>query len=431
MEESGLQFLRIYFKNRKEFTNPGWNNLVNTKIVEMKVLFMDNINAAAIQNNEYVISLRRYFRMHPETGGEEYRTQEKIMSELRTMGLQPRTAAGTGVIADIQGAKPGRTVAVRADIDALPIQDEIEQPYRSTYEGKCHACGHDAHIAIALGTANILNTIKPELAGTIRFLFQPSEEKFPGGAQAMIEDGAMEGVDAVIGAHVWQPFRSGTVGISYGRTMASPDEFTITIQGKGGHGSMPHQTVDPLFLGAQIIVALKTIVGTDVNPLEQAVVSLGMFKAGEVFNIIPDTAVIKGTVRTFDYNVRMTIFDRIDRIAKGICEAAGATYAFDKFLGYPPVINDRSTAQAAAKAAREVWGDNAAFEMEPVMAGEDFSYYQQQAPGAFVFIGVGDPEKGIVYPHHHPKFDIDETALCSATNFMARTVVNILKEGGK
>ncbi|MCX7781346.1 MAG: amidohydrolase [Negativicutes bacterium] len=387
---------------------------------------MNWIKQTVQQNQDYVIALRRHFRMNPETGGEEFRTQEKILAELKSLGIEARKAAGTGVIAEIRGARPGKTVAIRADIDALPIQDEIEQPYRSRISGRCHACGHDAHTAMALGVAKSLNTMRENITGNIRLLFQPSEEKFPGGALAMIEDGAMDGVDAVFGAHVWQPFAAGTAGISYGRTMASPDEYTITIQGKGGHGSMPQQTVDPLLVGAQIVLALKTIVGANVDPLEQAVVSLGMFKAGEVFNIIPDTAVLKGTVRTFDHAVRMSIFDRIEQIVRGMCAANGATYTFDKFLGYPPVINDPNIAAIAAAAAGETLGKAAVFEMKPVMGGEDFSYYQQKAPGAFLFIGVGNKEKGLIHPHHHPKFDIDETALVYGCEIMARTALKLL-----
>lgn len=387
----------------------------------------DTIKAAALRHEEFLIATRRYFRMHPEVSGEEYATQAKIFSELTAMGCHPRKAAGTGVIADIHGAFPGKTVAIRCDIDALPIQDEITEPYRSQIAGVCHACGHDAHIAMLLGAAKIFCELRQELTGTIRLLFQPSEEKFPGGALAMIADGAMAGVDAVIGAHVWQPFAAGTIGISYGRMMASPDEYTITIQGKGGHGSMPHQTVDPILVGAQIVVALKTIIGSNVNPLEQAVISMGAFKAGEVFNIIPDSAVLKGTVRSFDQKVRMDIFDRIEKIVKGLCDAADATYILDNLLGYPPVINDLYVARAAAAAAAEVLGKDGVFEMQPVMAAEDFSYYQQQAPGAFIFIGAGNSAKGLIYPHHHPRFDMDESALRPGMEVMAKTAARLLK----
>lgn len=388
---------------------------------------MDNIKFQVTETQKYITELRRYFRMHPEIGGEEYETQQKIIAELKTLGLEPQMVAGTGVVAEIKGKAPGKTVALRCDIDALPIQDEIEHAYRSRNQGRCHACGHDAHMAMVLGAAKVLSSL--ELSGNVRLLFQPSEERFPGGAEAMVEAGVMSGVSAVIGAHVWQPFSTGTVGVSFGKTTASPDEFTLTIQGKGGHGSMPQQAIDPIFVGAQIVVALKAIVGTSINPLEQAVVSLGAFRAGEVFNIIPDTAVIKGTVRTFDHNVRMTIFDKIEQITSGICQAYGASFEFEKLLGYPPVINDPDVARLVYETAGEVLGEKGVFEMEPVMVGEDFSYFAQQAPGAFIFIGVGNPDKGLVYPHHHPKFDIDEDAIVTGMEVLVRTISKLLTRG--
>lgn len=387
---------------------------------------MKQIQQLVEENREWVVALRRHFRMRPELGGEEFETQQKIMEELRLIGLLPRPAGGTGVIADLKGAKPGKRVAIRADIDALPLQDEIDKPYRSENPGKCHACGHDGHTAMLLGAAKVLTAIKDELAGSVRFLFQPSEERFPGGAQALIRDGAMEDVDAVIGAHLWQDVPVGTLGVTHGRMMAAPDQFTITIQGRGGHGSMPHQTIDPLFVGAQIVVALKTVNGCSMDPLEPAVLSLGSFKAGEVFNVIPDTAIIQGTVRTFGESVRQHIFGRIDAIAKGICAASGATYTLDPVFGYPPVINDPAISRVIAQAGAEVLGEDRVIEIKPVLGGEDFSHYQLKAPGAFVFIGIGNPEKGIIYPHHHPKFDMDETALAHGVAIMVRSALKLL-----
>jgi len=387
---------------------------------------MDNIKRLVAENQEYITKLRRHFRMYPEIGGEEYETQQKIATELKALGLEPQMVAGTGVVAEIKGKVPGKTIALRCDIDALPIDDETDHIYRSQNQGRCHACGHDAHMAMALGAAKVLSSL--ELTGNVRLLFQPSEERFPGGAEAMAKAGVMNGVFAVIGAHVWQPFTSGTIGISFGRTTASPDEFTLTIQGKGGHGSMPHQAIDPILVGAQIVVALKAIVGTSINPLEQAVVSLGAFRAGEVFNIIPDTAVIKGTVRTFEADVRMNVFDKIEQIASGICQAYGASFELVKLLGYPPVINDPGVARLAYEAAGEVLGEQGVFEMDPVMVGEDFSYFAEKAPGAFIFIGVGNSSKGLVYPHHHPRFDIDEAALAPGVEVLVRTISKLLRK---
>ncbi|SDF14898.1 M20 metallopeptidase family protein [Sporolituus thermophilus] len=385
------------------------------------------IHALVTENHEYIVGLRRHFRAHPEIGGQEFATQQKVMAELAAMGLEPRPAAGTGVIAEIKGVRPGKTVAVRADMDALPIQDEVDRPYRSQTAGVCHACGHDGHTAMLLGVAKVFTALRGELAGNIRLLFQPSEERFPGGALAMIKDGAMAGVDAVIGAHLWQPLDIGTLGITYGPMMASPDEFTITIKGKGGHGSMPYDAIDPIAIGAQIVLALKSIIGNEISHNERAVLSIGVFKSGEVFNIIPDTAMLKGTVRSFSPAVRGKIFGRIEQICQGICAAAGASFTLEKYFGYPPVVNDPAVAKVVAAVGREVLGGDKVLEVNPAMVGEDFSYYQQQAPGCFMFVGVGNKEKGIVYPHHHPKFDIDERGLGYGVEIMARTALRLLE----
>ncbi|CQR74296.1 N-acyl-L-amino acid amidohydrolase [Sporomusa ovata DSM 2662] len=386
-----------------------------------------HIHELVTDGSDYVVKLRRHFRAFPELGGQEVETQKKIIAELMAMGLNPRSAAGTGVIAEIKGGRQGKTVAIRADIDALPLQDEIDQPYRSRNAGRCHACGHDGHTAVLLGIAKVFSAIQEELPGTVRLLFQPSEEKFPGGAIAMIADGAVEGVDAVIGAHLWQPFEVGTMGLTYGPMMASPANFTITIKGSGGHGSMPHQTIDPLYVGAQIVLALKSITGNLVNANELAVLSLGVFSAGDTFNIIPDSATLKGTVRTFAQSTRETIFAAIDRMCSGICAAAGATHILDCYYGYPPVINNPEVAKIVAKSGEAVLGKTAVFEMSPTMVAEDFSYYQQQVPGCFMFIGVGNTDKEIVYPHHHPKFDMDESGFSHGVEILVVSALNLLQ----
>ncbi|MBP2637826.1 MAG: N-acetyldiaminopimelate deacetylase [Firmicutes bacterium] len=386
-----------------------------------------SIHELVKKQHEYVIGLRRHFRTFPEIGGQEYETQKKIITELEGMGLVPRIVASTGVIVDIKGDKPGKTIAIRADMDALPINDEVEQPYRSQNAGCCHACGHDGHTAMLLGIGKVFTAIRADLAGTVRLLFQPSEERYPGGALAMIADGALVGVDAVIGAHLWQPLTVGTMGLTYGPMMASPDEFTITIKGFGGHGSMPHQTVDPLYVGAQIVLALKTVTGNNVDANELAVLSLGMFKAGDIFNVIPDSAVLKGTVRTFSQATRETIFAAVQRICDGICAAAGAANKLEIYYGFPPVINNPDIAKIVAQAGEAILGKEAVIELKPSMVGEDFSYYQQQVPGCFMFIGVGNKDKGIIYPHHHPKFDMDENALSYGVEVMAEAALKLLQ----
>lgn len=388
---------------------------------------MDQIKQSVLRHQEEAISLRRYFHAHPEVGGEEYETQAKIINELTSLGLKPKKIAGTGVIADIEGDQPGKTVALRADIDALPIQDEIDKPYRSEISGKCHACGHDAHTAMLLTMAKIFADLKSKLPGTVRLLFQPSEERFPGGAERMVAEGCMQNVDFVLGAHVWQPLAAGKLGISYSRVMAAPDQFTIFIQGRGGHGSMPQGTTCALSTGAELVSMLNSIIGRNINPLESAVLSLGSFHSGEVFNIIPDTAEIKGTIRTFDDTVRKLVWDRFDAICDGVCSAMGATYHIDKVFGYPAVINNPEIAAIVAEAGCESVGAENVIEVGPSMGGEDFSYFLQKAPGMFLLVGGGNPATDAIYPHHHPKFDIDDSVLPGAIETLVRATFSLLR----
>ncbi|HWR39086.1 MAG TPA: amidohydrolase [Patescibacteria group bacterium] len=385
----------------------------------------------AKETGEYAIMLRRYFRMHPELGGEEVATQQKIMEELTNLGIPCRKAGGTGVLADISGGKPGRTVALRADIDALPLTDEIDKPYKSTISGRCHACGHDGHMAMLLGLAKIFQELKGELPGTIRLIFQPSEEKFPGGAELMIEAGALDGVDNILGAHLWQPVNSGDIGFTYGPMMAEPDEFKITVQGRGGHGSMPYQAVDPIYVGAQLVTLMKNIVANDLPAKEQAVLSFGSFQAGEVFNIIPDTSVLIGTVRSFSVPVRDKIFARMKTICDGVCTANGADYVMDIHYGFPPLINDPAVAAVVADSGRQALGAEYTKEIDPVMGAEDYSWYLQRIPGAFVFVGIGNEATGLVYPHHHPKFDIDESALSRGMAVLGLAASKLLHKAPK
>lgn len=376
-------------------------------------------------NHNYTLDLRRHFRMFPEISGLEYETQQKIISELEKIGLQPKIAGGTGVIVDIKGRLPGKTIAIRADIDALPIRDEINKNYQSVNDGVCHACGHDGHTAMLLGVAKTVATLKGDFAGTLRLLFQPSEEQFPGGALGLIADGVLEGVSAIIGTHLWQPLGVGSVGISYGRLMASPNKFTITIHGKGGHGSMPHQTIDALAAGLEIANRLRTIVSNQIDALEPAVLSIGVFEAGNAFNIIPDRAVIQGTVRVFSTTVRDLIFKKIDQVCQGICLVTGASYTLESSFGFPPVVNNPEVAKVVAQVSAGVLGSDGVQEITPVMVGEDFSLYLEKVPGAFILLGAGNNEEATSYPHHHPKFDIDENALDHGVAVMTLTALHL------
>ncbi len=385
-----------------------------------------NIKLLVEKQYEEVVALRRYFHTYPEVSGQECNTQRKILEELVALGLNPHKAAGTGVVAEIKGGYPGKTVALRADMDALLLQDECAQPYRSQNIGVCHACGHDGHIAMLLGAAKVLYALRKHLSGNVRLLFQPSEETFTGGACDLIAEGELAGVETIVGAHLWQSLPFGKIGISYGRMMAAPDEFSITIQGHGGHASMPQQTVDPIMTGVEVVQALNTIICRNIDPLEPALLSIGCFKAGEVYNIIPDTAVIKGTVRSFEEQVRQQIFYNIERKVQGICAAAGAEYNIIKKIGYGPVINDPAVTAVVAQAGCATLGEDCLLEIKPVMGGEDFSCYQEKIPGAFFFVGIGDTDKGI-YPNHHPKFDMNEQALAYGMEVMVRAAINILE----
>ncbi len=384
------------------------------------------IAALAAQNHPAVVALRRHFRAHPELGGQEFATQAKIIETLAALGLEPALAGGTGVIAAIKGAAGGKTVALRADIDALPLRDECGRPYASTVDGVCHACGHDGHTAALLGVAMALTALRDEFRGTVRLLFQPSEEILPGGALGMIGDGALDGVDSIIGAHLWPTAPLGKLHISRGRMMASADAFRITVHGKGGHGSMPHRAVNPILVGTEIVAAVNAIAGCNIDPLEPVALTVGSFQGGEAENIIPDKATIKGTLRCFDGQLRHAVLDRIEKICRHLGAANGAEVAVEKVIGYPPLINNPAVAAQVMAAGGEALGADGVEEAPPVLASEDFARYLEKAPGAFMFIGAAAPGQA-AYPLHHPRFDFDEQALAFAVEIMAGAALRLLR----
>jgi len=372
-----------------------------------------------------IVGWRRHFRQYPEVGGKEFKTQEKILEVLNSLGIEGEKIAGTGVIADIVGARPGKMIAIRADIDALPLNDECGKPYQSKNEGICHACGHDFHTAGLLGVGGAFMANRDDLPGTIRLLFQPMEEVLPGGALSMIAEGCMEGVDYVLGLHVWEPVPTGLIGINEVQ-MGSPNAFSILVKGVGGHGSMPHQCVDPVLVGSQIVLALNTILSRSVDPLETGVLSVGSFHSGTVFNIIPDTAEITGNVRTLNEETRNLIFSRIEEICQGICSAMGATYKLERIHGFPALINDKAVLEVARQVIDERYGREKRLDVKPSLGAEDFSYYLEKAPGVYFFAGAGNPEKGATYPHHHPKFDADEAVLLQGPETLSRIAWRLL-----
>ncbi len=374
-----------------------------------------------------VIAWRRHLHQHPEVAFTEHETAEFIRGVLGGIpGLVVSRPTETSVMARLIGGAPGRVVAVRADIDALPIHEENDVPYRSRVDGAMHACGHDGHTAIVLGLATILARHRDHLQGEVRFFFQHAEELAPGGAEEMVQQGVMDGVDAVIGLHLWAPMPVGRIGIVSGPAMAAPDTFECTIIGRGGHAAIPHETVDPIAVGAQVIVALQQVVSRIVDPLDPAVVSVTQFHAGTTYNVIPETATLSGTIRTFDPQLRVKVSEVMERIIRGVCDAFGATCEFTVERGYRPVVNDPAICERLEGVVERTFGPDVLLATRPTMGGEDFSAYQQKAPGVFAFVGAGNAFEEILYPHHHPRFNIDEASLDIGLRYLTAATVDLL-----
>lgn len=377
----------------------------------------------ALQSN--LVEWRRGFHQRPELGFQEHLTAEVISQKLTEWGIDHQTEiAKTGIVATISSDRPGPVLAIRADMDALPVQEENQVPYRSEHQGIMHACGHDGHTAIALGTADYLARHRNTFAGTVKLIFQPAEEG-PGGAQPMIEAGVLKQpeVDAIIGLHLWNNLPLGTLGVRSGPLMAAVELFRCKIIGKGGHGAMPHQTIDSVVVSAQIVNALQTVVARSLNPLEAAVVTVGELHAGTAMNVIADTADLRGTVRYFNPALAAVISQRIEQIIAGICQSHGATYELDYQHLYPPVINDEKVAQLIQSIAETVVETPAGVVPEcQTMGGEDMAFFLQKVPGCYFFLGSANPAKNLAYPHHHPRFDFDETALGMGVEIFVRCV---------
>lgn len=361
-----------------------------------------------------LIRTRRDLHRHPELAFQEHRTAGIIAERLRAAGYEVRTGvAETGVVGTMRGgAGDGPTLLLRADMDALPIHEECAHDFVSTVPGTMHACGHDAHVAIGLAVAERLAATRDEWGGTIRYIFQPAEEG-AGGALRMVEQGVLDGVDAALGLHVWTSLPSGVVGVVPGPFMASAAEFTITVRGRGGHGAMPHETIDAVLVGSQVVVALQSIVARNISPLEPAVISVSAFQAGEAFNVIADTAVLRGTVRTFDPTLCDEMPARMERVIAGICEALGAEYEFDYDQNTPATINDPGMAELVRRIAVGTVGEARVRNDSEVrtMGAEDFAEFLLRVPGCYFFVGARNEEIGAVHPHHSPRFDICEEAL--------------------
>lgn len=383
-----------------------------------------NIQKLGEKYKDYMIEMRRYFHENPEPSTEEYNTSAKIKEELDKMGISYVSAAGTGVIGTIQGGKPGKTVALRADMDALQVKECTGLPFASKKEGLMHACGHDGHIASLLGAAKILNEIKDEIQGTVKLFFQPAEET-AWGAKKMIEEGALEGVDGVFGIHIWADIELGKISVEAGPRMASTDLFRIKVTGKGGHGSLPHQGVDAVVAGSAIVMNLQSIVSREISPIETAVVSVGQIKSGSRFNVIAPEAFMDGTTRAFSAEVRGKFHGMIDRIAKNTAAAYRAEAVTEYEYLVPVTINDERCSKIAEEAVRETFGEEALTTFPKITGSEDFSYFSNEREGVLCFVGTGTEN---YYPHHHPKFSVDERALPVAASMYAAYAVNYLKK---
>ncbi|CAM4119602.1 M20 family metallopeptidase [Bacillus sp. GX] len=379
-------------------------------------------------SEDNIMKWRRYFHKHPELSFHEKETSQFIYDTLCSFSsFEVTRPTKYSVLAIKRGTEQGKVVAIRADIDALPIQEETKKSYTSINKGVMHACGHDAHTAILLSTAEGLSNIKEDFAGEIRLFFQHAEEEYPGGGQEMVEAGVMDGVDYVIGLHVMSGLESGKIGIAYGPMMAAPDVFTVEIQGKGGHAARPEETIDPIAIGAQIITNLQHIVSRNTSAFMQRVVSVTQFHGGMADNIIPSTATLMGTVRSFNQALRVEAEEKIEKIVKGITEAHGGEYTYSYRYGYDPVINDEYITKVVEESALHLFGNERVVKLEPSMGGEDFSAYLRKAPGCFIKLGTGNKKIDTCYPHHHPKFDVDESALIYGVELFLETAIRLLK----
>lgn len=359
-----------------------------------------------------LVELRRDFHMYPELSHQEVNTPKKIAAYLESLGIEVRTeVGGRGVVGTLKGGKPGKTIALRADFDALPIQEETGLAFQSRVPGVMHACGHDLHTASLLGVAKVLSEYKDQIPGTVKFIHQFAEEATPGGAVPMIKDGCLDGVDVIYGAHVMSTEDLGTVSVKEGYFSSAQDDFNITIYGKGGHGSQPHLTVDPLVTGSQLVVNLQQIVSRRVDPQQAAAVTVGSFVSGEANNIIPDTAVIKGTVRTFDEEARTIIEEALESVTRSTCAQNGAKVDYEYIKDCPSIYNDPEETKRVEEVAKGLFGEENLSTDAPMMGSEDFAFYTKEIPAVYFTVGGRSEALADDYPHHHPKFDVDERAI--------------------
>lgn len=379
--------------------------------------------AEAVRIEPEIIKTRRTVHQHPELAYHEEVTAKLVADRLESLGIAvKRNVGGTGVLGTLKGSKKGRVVALRADMDGLPVQEMSDVDFRSKVGGVMHACGHDTHVAMLLGAARILAEHRGELSGTVKFLFQPAEEHGGrGGAMPMIEDGVMNNpkVDYVFGLHIDSGRKSGEIGFREGAIAAAPDTFKVRIIGRGGHGSAPHETVDPIYVAAHVILALQGVSSRMINPVRPFVISVGAFHSGTKENIIPDEAVLDGTIRTLDEATRKVAKKKVEEVVKGVCRSFGARaeIVFEKDA-YPVTVNDPKATEQAMGVLKRIRGIKVK-RMDAILGGEDFSRFLRKAPGTFYFLGTDNPAKGCIHPNHSSKFKVDEDVLKFGTASLA------------
>lgn len=387
---------------------------------------IEQVKEAAGRLQPEIVEIRRQIHSNPELGFAEWETSELINRKLSGLGLEiKRGIAKTGITALLRVSDEAPTVALRADMDALPVEEMNDVPYRSKNPGVMHACGHDAHVAMLIGAAKILAAMRDKLKVNVKFIFQPCEEQPRGGAEPMIKEGVLESpkVDAIFALHVNPYLPAGFLGFKAGPVMAAADQFTIEVTGKGGHGAAPHQTVDPVVAAAQVILALQSVVSRQTDPVEPAVVSICAVHGGQSFNVIADRVTLTGTVRTLNPNIQKTIPERIRTITEGITSAFGAESKLDYQWGYPILVNNGDMLKIAMQAGRDIAGRQKVINMAvPSMGAEDFACYTGRIPGAYFFLGVSPPG-GDVFPWHNCRFDIDESALATGTAVLTGCVL--------
>jgi amidohydrolase len=388
----------------------------------------DKINSLVAANHSHIVSIRRSVHQNPELAYEEFNTSALVITELKKLGFEVvAPLAKTGVVGLLRCKNPEKNcIALRADMDALPITEKNDKEYKSLSEGKMHACGHDAHTATLLGTAYVLAQLKDELEGTIKFIFQPSEEKIPSGAKAMLEAGVLENpkVEKIFGWHVHPEMEAGQVGFCAGKFMASSDEIYLTVKGKGGHAAQPQNFISPLIIAAEILLALQELTNTSIP----RILTFGKISANGATNIVPDLAEIAGTLRCFDEDLRKKSKEQIKQICEHVAQKHGGSCEVNILEGYPVLINNETVTHTSKQLAIDLLGSGNVFDLPVRMGSEDFAYYTHKAPACFYRVGVGNQSKGIIHPIHSPNFDIDEEALKTSVAVMSWIAVNALSE---